>query len=507
MRAGEIIANRFEIERLAGAGGMGEVYRARDQLDGSAVALKLLGAGGGKAPERFEREAKVLAELRHARIVRYIASGLTTEGQPYLVMEWLEGEDLTARLKRQRLTLAESVALALHVAEALSLAHARGVVHRDIKPSNVFLPDGDVARVKVLDFGIARWDAATKVLTQTGLVVGTPGYMAPEQARGVVDIDARADVFSLGCVLFECIAGRPPFVADHAVALLGKIMMESAPKLDGIPDEISVLLRKMMAKVPADRPSSAEALLDPLRSLASAIGHTSQTPSAPAEPSVSLTGEEHKIVSAILCTGWAARAPTEVARGAQGNAQTVAADRASSPLAQLAKVASKHGVRLEALADGSLLGVLSGPGAATDLALRGVRCALELSKHLGDAPLVVATGRAVIGTQGRVGEVLDRAATLAGVAGHTGTVRVDEVTAGLLDARFDVSGDEAGLLVRGGARCRHRAAAPREEDAVRGTEPRAGDPRSHPPRMRGRVRGTSGARDRTRRHRQVSRSL
>src|SRR5262249_14650889 len=151
---------------------------------------------------RFAREASVLAELSHPGIVRYVAHGVTPAEELYLVMEWLEGEDLLSRLLRIGLTLKESVLLRTRVAPALAAAHAKNIVHRDLKPTNLFLVDGQIEKVKLLDFGIAQLDSVTR-MTRTGVLLGTPGYMAPEQARSSQGIDPRADVFSLGCVLFE----------------------------------------------------------------------------------------------------------------------------------------------------------------------------------------------------------------------------------------------------------------------------------------------------------------
>src|SRR5580658_5759950 len=152
----DVYNGRFEIERLAGAGGMGTVYRAIDRQTGGPVALKVINAGQSpEVAERFQRETALLAELRHPGIVRFVASGVTPDGQAYLVMEWLEGESLVGRLARGTLSVPEVIALGRRVAEALSVAHVRGVVHRDLKPANLFLPEGDLARVVILDFGIA----------------------------------------------------------------------------------------------------------------------------------------------------------------------------------------------------------------------------------------------------------------------------------------------------------------------------------------------------------------
>src|SRR5262245_28910759 len=203
MLPGELIAERFVLEQLSSVGGMGAVFKARDQLSGDQVAVKVLRDPGGGHDQRFLREAALLAELRHPAIVRHVAHGRTLGGDLYLAMEWLHGEDLARRLARGALPAAEAVALARRAADALALPHARGGLHRDLKPANLFLEDGKPERVKVLDFGIAR-AAASLAETHTGTIMGTPGYTAPEQARGSRDLDARADVFALGCVLYEC---------------------------------------------------------------------------------------------------------------------------------------------------------------------------------------------------------------------------------------------------------------------------------------------------------------
>src|SRR5215468_3955779 len=199
MHPGEVIAERFEIERLVGSGGMGDVYRGRDRSTGEAVAVKVLHGRRASEGARFVREAEVLAELSHPGIVRHVAHGATSSGELYMAMEWLSGEDLSERMRRAPLTVEQTVTLVARAAEALASVHARGVVHRDLKPSNLFLVERDAAQVKVLDFGIA-WLASGTQMTQTGTVMGTPAYMAPEQARTEGGMDVRADVFSLGCV-------------------------------------------------------------------------------------------------------------------------------------------------------------------------------------------------------------------------------------------------------------------------------------------------------------------
>ena len=226
LKPGDVLAARFEVISRAGGGGMGSVYRARDRVGGEVVALKVLRLPGEETTGRFEREAAVLAELRHPGIVRYVAHGVTASGRAYLALEWLEGEDLSKHLARAPMTIRASVTVARKVAEALAYAHGRGVVHRDIKPGNVFLRDGRSDQATVLDFGIARAADIGAGLTLTGIMVGTPGYMAPEQARGARDVDPRADVFSLGCVLFHCLTGQRAFQGEDAVAVLARVLFE-----------------------------------------------------------------------------------------------------------------------------------------------------------------------------------------------------------------------------------------------------------------------------------------
>src|ERR1041384_7781788 len=173
----EQLDDRFELEQSIGAGGMGTVFRARDSISGDTVAVKILADGQGHLAERFAREVTVLAALSHPGIVRYIAHGVTSSGKLFLAMEWVDGEVLRTRLARGPPPVVDSVPLPPRVAEALGVAHARGIVHRDLKPSNLMLPAGRVDRVKLLDFGIAQREGKTQ-LTQTGILLGTAGYIA-----------------------------------------------------------------------------------------------------------------------------------------------------------------------------------------------------------------------------------------------------------------------------------------------------------------------------------------
>jgi predicted ATPase len=261
MDPGSKVADRYLVERLAGEGGMGRVYRALDLSSNAPVALKVLGERGRR--ERFAVEADALSALEHPAIVRYVAHGLLPSGQPYMVMEWLEGEDLRSRLRRRGLTLQESLSLALVLVDVLEHIHARGVIHRDLKPANIMLPTDDVRSAKVVDFGIARL-ASGRALTATGLRVGSTYYMSPEQYSHPRLVDGRTDVFALGCILFECLTGRRAFEAEDELAVVARIVLEQAPSAcamrPSVPVAVDALVARLLARERAHRPSADAAL-------------------------------------------------------------------------------------------------------------------------------------------------------------------------------------------------------------------------------------------------------
>lgn len=197
------------MERVIGSGAMGTVFRAVDESSGLPVALKIL-RGAGQAA-RFEREIDLLSKLDHPGIVRYVGHGVTVQGEPFLAMEWIEGVTLRSLLSERGLDLHETLRLGIGIASALAAAHRAGVVHRDVKPSNLLLAGGRVDHVKLIDFGIARSSVGIETLTDTGALVGTPSYMAPEQATHAKRVGPAADVFALGCILHECLLGTPLF--------------------------------------------------------------------------------------------------------------------------------------------------------------------------------------------------------------------------------------------------------------------------------------------------------
>ncbi|HEX7838289.1 MAG TPA: serine/threonine-protein kinase, partial [Kofleriaceae bacterium] len=303
MALANLLGDRFEIEQPPRGGGMGEVFRGRDRLSGEAVAIKVIAEDREHHAARFVREVELLSELSHPGIVRYIAHGEMDSGRLFLVMEWLDGEDLRDHLEREPLTMDEAVTLATRVADALGVAHARGIVHRDLKPSNLFLPGGRIDRVKVLDFGIAQRGGRTP-LTQTGTMIGTPGYMAPEQARSNSPIDARADVFALGCVLFQCLTGALAFAGDSAAAILGKILFSETPRVSAlwpeVPEDLDALVARMLAKDPALRPSDGDNLAAALAALGPRVHSAAVAPPGRMAQPPSLTGGERRFLSVVI---------------------------------------------------------------------------------------------------------------------------------------------------------------------------------------------------------------
>lgn len=168
--------------------------------------------------------------LRHPHIVEYVAHGLTADNQMYLVMEWLQGHDLATRLAQGPLAEADVIALAWRLARTLSLVHGCGIVHRDIKPGNVFLVNGDLSSVKLIDFGLVVMDAELSRMTPSGVYLGTPGFMAPEQIQEPRAVDGRADLYALGVVMFTCLTQRLPFEGAHLASVLARVLFEEAPR-------------------------------------------------------------------------------------------------------------------------------------------------------------------------------------------------------------------------------------------------------------------------------------
>jgi hypothetical protein len=414
LREGEVLSGRFVIERRVGEGGMATVYRALDRANGAPVAIKVMSVDD---PYRFAQEARVLAGLSHPAIVGHVANGMTADGRLYLAMEWLQGETLSERIARGGLAVADSLEVVRRVAEGLAAAHLRGIVHRDVKPSNILLVGDDPRRAKLLDFGIVHLQMSPHAptappMTGTGTVLGTVGYMAPEQAGADRALDPRADIFSLGCVLFECLTGEAAFSGAHVVAVLAKVLREDAPRIRQLRPELPVqlddLVARMLSKDRNGRPEDGGALLDELESIGIIPG---KAPCASARPPSFLSGGEQRLVSVMLVV-----APDGIDVG---------------------PVAHRHGGELVKLANGALLVTHTARLATSEQVVAAAVCALELHQAFPSARIALATGRAQTNASGPTGPVIDRAAALLEHSVSSG-IRIDEVTGGLLGERFEI---------------------------------------------------------------------
>ena len=262
-RLGEALAERYRIERELGQGGMATVYLAQDLRHDRNVAIKVLRPelAAVIGAERFLREIKTIATLQHPHILGLIDSG-EVNGTAYYVMPFVEGESLRDRLRREKqLPIADALRLATEVAAALDYAHRHGVIHRDIKPENILLHDGSAL---VADFGIALAVSSAgggNRMTETGMSLGTPHYMSPEQAMGEREITARSDVYALGCVTYEMLTGDPPFIGSTAQAIIAKVMTDKPASIrrqrERVPEEVDDAVLTALEKLPADRFATA----------------------------------------------------------------------------------------------------------------------------------------------------------------------------------------------------------------------------------------------------------
>ncbi len=298
------LASRYKVERVLGEGGMATVYLAQDLKYHRSVAVKVMRPelASTLGADRFLREVEIAARLTHPHILPMYESG-EAEGLLYYVMPYVEGETLRDRIHREtQLPVEEALKIAREVSEALAYAHGRGIIHRDIKPANILLGGG---HAMVADFGIARAisNTATETLTQTGLAVGTPHYMAPEQAMGDKEVDARADIYAVGALLYEMIAGEPPFTGPTARAIVTRSMTENPRSLtssraDLVPDVDRVAL-KALAKSPADRYPTATAL-------AAALDQALEVTHSGARPVLPSAGPAPLQVLGLFCLAGAA---------------------------------------------------------------------------------------------------------------------------------------------------------------------------------------------------------
>jgi tRNA A-37 threonylcarbamoyl transferase component Bud32 len=374
-RIGKTVGDRYRIVRKIGQGGSGEVFEAEHVYIHKRVALKLLRsqlASRAEAIQRLHREARATSAIGHPNIVEIEDFGTTEDGLVFLAMEWLDGEPLDRTVARGAMPVERALAIAQQVCAGLAAAHEAGVIHRDLKPENIFIARTAAGeQAKILDFGVAKLTTEDARLTATGMVVGTPYYMAPEQAAGR-DVDGRSDVYALGVILYEMVTGTLPFTEGTALSVIRAHLEQPpepprkrAPAL-AIPAEVEALILRCMAKKPASRYASARALADALHALAGA------------------PGQERAAL---------AFAPTAPASATPDAASGPAHDQRPDDAARTALVGERAGQKRGRLA---LVGVVLG------LACGALTFALVRSARQGDDTVVLAPdGGAAAGTDTR----------------------------------------------------------------------------------------------------------
>ncbi|NPD23485.1 serine/threonine protein kinase [Corallococcus exiguus] len=359
LTTGRVLRSTYEIGTVLGKGGMGAVFLARHlRLPGKQVAIKVLHGAEEVSEEvalRFRREAEIASRLGHPNIVEVLDFDTLEDGTPFMVMEYLRGEGLSRRLRKQKkLPLEEVFSITRQMGAALQAAHRAGVVHRDLKPGNVFLVPTEAGgvvgeRVKLLDFGISKLVDSRTLMTLDSVLMGTPQYMAPEQAMGHnSNVDARTDLFAFGCIVYEMIAGRPPYSGDNVAELIYQIVHLEPPPLLSLapetPPHVVTAISRAMAKKPDDRyPDVGSFILDltgsPLQTLAEVKPEQRSRPANPtAPPSVPRPPDREEHIPTVGMRPHAGHdtsspAPSAGPQTASLSAQPLAPARAKWPVA------------------------------------------------------------------------------------------------------------------------------------------------------------------------------
>lgn len=432
---GQRVGDRFELVSRVGAGAFGAVFRALDTQTGRVVAVKRLHGylDDRSALARFAREAAALSKVQSPHVVAYVAHGVDgpeSDPRPWLATEWIEGTDL-ARLKSRAQTTRAKVLRALaDVLRGAEALHAVGLVHRDLKPSNVFVPFDD-GPTRIVDLGVARWIDGT-VLTDAGAILGTPAYMAPEQVRGE-RVDGRADLWSVGVMLFELVAGDTPFGSQHAIAVLGRVLLDPAPSLasvdPSVPPALAALVAALLDKNPAQRPSDCEAIA---RRIEEVLGDPRAASWLAGAPRWSVVSDE-------------AVAPTTQQSSTRGERRWIAmlaARLGGAARERWTRRCQVAGARVEVLRDATLVGFGLREARGDELSL-AARSALE-ARVAGASVALVAGWVEVVGGAPLAGPLLDRVATVLDRAAP-GEVLAQLEGAERLGDHFDIEGCDDGL--------------------------------------------------------------
>jgi serine/threonine protein kinase len=376
-----VVADRFELLAQAARGGMASVWRARDRRTGDQVAVKTIAAAGPSELARFEREAALLATLHHPNVVAYIDHGANADGSRYLVEEWVEGVTLSAHLSHAGVSANEAVRIAIGIADALGAVHGLGVLHRDVKPGNAILTG---TSVKLVDFGIARSVVDAGQLTGTGVLIGTPSYMSPEQSRGHTQIDPACDVWALGCILYEALSGRKAFHGRTPEAVRAKVLLASPEPLSTLcgeaSDELVALVHAMLSKSPSDRPANGAAASAELRALLPDVAEGPRRRVGGNEPptrSIGLRAASESEARVANCFVFV---------------KTLGDPDHTPPIDHIGRVAERHGLAVHELDDRAVL-LVAAHRPAVEGAIAVARAAVDVDAAVRDSALTVFAQR------------------------------------------------------------------------------------------------------------------
>ncbi len=446
--------DRFTIEERVGSGGMGDIFRGVDRDTNEVVAVKLLRPTASPSERtRFAREIAILADLRHPNIVQYIGHGTWQDGRLFFAMEWLDGEDLGQRQRRAPLGMKDAVEIVRRSAAAMAAIHARGVIHRDLKLSNIFLIRGRGTAIKLIDFGVVKPSIPDEFPTERGQIIGTPHFMAPEQARGE-GIDVRADVYSLGSVLFRLVTGRNVFETEHIIALLGRLVLEDPPTAGSLRFDVPEALDQVITRsIARDKNARFDNGGELARALAR-VGHLNNDPPATDKSASAIrkampdSGRTPISASDPGSTPVPSRPGTSERRVVAVVLYDLGGAELTPEVDAVVRDVLGDDTRFEAIAGGRRVAVLGVERSQGDEAMRAARAGLAVANAIPSARVTVAVGHAVRGRANLAGEALERAACQLEIA-HPGAVRLDTYAAAAIEGRFVVQEDtQGGVLLR-----------------------------------------------------------